>query len=254
MAHYVLVVGASGGIGTAVCRAYAERASTARVVAISRTGLDFDHPKVRALSCDHQPGSIRALVEAHPAWFRQLTRVVICNGQLHSDDFQPEKRIEQLDSEAMMMLFQINTVTPMLYLKALLPCLPPDNTFRREKLAASLHSQPRIVVTVLSARVGSITDNRAGGWYSYRASKAALNMALKTAAIEWWRRNSAVKLLAFHPGTTNTPLSQPYQSRVPPAKLFSTDFVAQKLIAQMDRALPDGALSFVDWAGCDIDW
>jgi NAD(P)-dependent dehydrogenase (short-subunit alcohol dehydrogenase family) len=110
------------------------------------------------------------------------------------------------------------------------------------------------VVAVLSARVGSIGDNRLGGWYGYRASKAALNMFLQTAAVEYARRARRVKLLAFHPGTTDTALSAPFQKNVAAGKLFTPDFVAQRLLGLMDAAEPDGRLGFLDWAGKTVPW
>ena len=102
--------------------------------------------------------------------------------------------------------------------------------------------------------VGSISDNRLGGWYSYRTSKAALNMLLKSAVIELNRRLKSVKLIAFHPGTTDSPLSKPFQKNVPKGKLFSPDFVANALIDITHHAQIDGKLSFLDWQGKTIDW
>ena len=107
---------------------------------------------------------------------------------------------------------------------------------------------------IFSARVGSIKDNHAGGWYSYRASKAALNMLLKTTAIEYARRAKQVKLIAFHPVTTDTPLSRPYSANVPEDKLFSPDFVADRLFEILKNLPADGELSFVDWQGKSIKW
>ena len=106
----------------------------------------------------------------------------------------------------------------------------------------------------LSARVGSINDNRMGGWYSYRASKAALNMLLKTAAIEYARRAKNVKLIAFHPGTTDTTLSKPFQKNIPEDKLFKPDFVARQLLMLVAKTPIDGTLSYLDWDHQSIDW
>jgi NAD(P)-dependent dehydrogenase (short-subunit alcohol dehydrogenase family) len=110
------------------------------------------------------------------------------------------------------------------------------------------------IVAALSARVGSIGDNHLGGWYAYRASKSALNMILKTAAIEYGRRAKNVKLIAFHPGTTDTELSKPFQAAVPKEKLFTPSFVAERLAMIMDEAVVDGELSYLDWKGQAIDW
>jgi NAD(P)-dependent dehydrogenase (short-subunit alcohol dehydrogenase family) len=110
------------------------------------------------------------------------------------------------------------------------------------------------VVVALSARVGSIGDNRLGGWYAYRASKSALNMMLKTVSVEYARRVKNVKLISFHPGTTDTALSKPFQASVPKQNLFSTAFVADCLMGIMDEAEVDGQLSYVDWNGKAIAW
>ena len=109
-------------------------------------------------------------------------------------------------------------------------------------------------IIVFSARVGSISENRLGGWYSYRASKAALNMMIKTDAIELARRNKNIKLIAFHPGTTDTPLSKPFQNNVPANKLFTCEFVAKQLLSIVDECELDQSASFLDWQGESINW
>jgi NAD(P)-dependent dehydrogenase (short-subunit alcohol dehydrogenase family) len=109
-------------------------------------------------------------------------------------------------------------------------------------------------VTVFSARVGSISDNHLGGWYSYRTSKAALNMLLKTVSIEFSRRAKNIKIISFHPGTTDTLLSKPFQKNVPEGKLFTCEFVANQLISIVSDTAIDGELSYVDWQGRNIDW
>jgi NAD(P)-dependent dehydrogenase (short-subunit alcohol dehydrogenase family) len=109
-------------------------------------------------------------------------------------------------------------------------------------------------IAVFSARVGSLTDNGLGGWCSYRASKAALNMSLKCAAIEYARLNKNAKLIAFHPGTTDTAMSKPFQKGVPEGKLFEPSFVAHRLITLLDAIASDGELSYIDWDGKTIPW
>jgi NAD(P)-dependent dehydrogenase (short-subunit alcohol dehydrogenase family) len=150
-----------------------------------------------------------------------------------------EKRIEDIDAGQMAELLHINSILPALWLQALLPVLK---------------SSPRCILTVFSARVGSISDNHKGGWYSYRASKAALNMIVRTAAIEYARRAPGIKLLAFHPGTVDTLLSRPFQKNVAAEKLFTPEFVAQQLLT-ICAALPlDAEASYLDWAGEPITW
>ena len=107
---------------------------------------------------------------------------------------------------------------------------------------------------VLSARVGSIGDNGLGGWYSYRGSKAALNMMLRCAALETRRVNPAAKILAYHPGTVDTPLSEPFQTNVAPEKLFSPVRAAEALDTVLSSLEADGELSYLDWRGETIPW
>ncbi|NQY02514.1 MAG: SDR family NAD(P)-dependent oxidoreductase [Halieaceae bacterium] len=237
-----LVIGAGGGIGAAMVEALLDDSSVRRVFAVSRDGQDADaqrHEVPCHLHCDHSDESIAAVVAELKAQEFSPGNIVITLGLLHDDDLQPEKAIERLNRDHLQQVLTVNTVLPALWLSALTPLL------RRSE---------RAVVACLSARVGSIGDNHLGGWYSYRASKAALNMMLKTAAVEFARRARGVKLIAFHPGTTDTRLSKPFQARVPEDKLFTPQFVAQSLLTQMQSASCDGQLSYVDWAGKTVPW
>ncbi len=238
-----LVAGASGGIGTAVVEALLSDPGVSAVYAASRR----EEPPARLAGkarlhwqlCDNSPAAVKQVVDLATQGEQSLARVVICNGILHSSRCRPEKALEQIDPACLQEVFTANAVTPVLWLQA---------------VARTLTRRQRCVIAVLSARVGSITDNRLGGWYSYRSSKAALNMLLKSAAIELARRAPASKLVAFHPGTTDTPLSRPFQSSVPEGTLFSPDFVAGRLLAILHEVQPDGELAYLDWAGKTIDW
>ncbi len=236
-----LVVGAGGGIGRALIAQLLDSDNQGPVYAVSRQSqsMDDDSGRLRWLRCDHSDAAIAGVVEQIGGEGAALSRVVLCTGMLHRDELQPEKALERLRREHVEEVLRVNTVLPALWLAALMPLL------RRS---------PRVVVAALSARVGSISDNRLGGWYSYRASKAALNMMLKSAAVELARRAPNAKLIAFHPGTTDTELSRPFQSRVDPEKLFTPDFVAGQLLALMDSARLDGELDYLDWAGKPIPW
>jgi NAD(P)-dependent dehydrogenase (short-subunit alcohol dehydrogenase family) len=163
----------------------------------------------------------------------------MCNGVLHSKKYQPEKRLEDFSAEAFLNVLNANTITPMLWLKYLTPLL---NTLNNCK------------VTIFTARVGSISDNKLGGWYSYRASKAAMNMLIKSAAVELARRAKNIKLISFHPGTTDTPLSKPFQANVAEGKLFTCEFVAKQLLTIVEDTPVDGEASFIDWQGKEIPW
>lgn len=168
-----------------------------------------------------------------------ITQIFICHGLLHNKTIQPEKKLEAFDANAFQTVMNVNALTPMLWIQHLVPILS---------------RQIPTKIAVFSARVGSISDNRSGGWYSYRASKAALNMLLKTVAIELARRAKNIKIISFHPGTTDTPLSKPFHKNVPEDKLFSTEFVAQKLLKIVDNADIDGKASYLDWKGETINW
>ena len=158
---------------------------------------------------------------------------------MHSDSFQPEKRLEDFDALAFQQVITANTLTPMLWVQKLIPILTGKSSCK---------------LVVFSARVGSISDNNLGGWYSYRASKAALNMMLKTASIELARRAKNIKVISFHPGTTDTPLSKPFQKNVPASKLFTSEFVAKQLLKIVKETEIDNTASYLDWQGKTIDW
>lgn len=243
-----IVIGASGGIGAAITQALLNNPSDSdntatRVLAVSRQSAPFQHPHLTWLQSRSDEPSIADTakrlnqhIQSTPAI---LTRVIICSGMLHNLQQRPEKRLEDLTLEHFTQSLQINALTPLLWLQQLMPLLRQAQECK---------------IAILSARVGSIADNRLGGWYSYRASKAALNMMLKNASIELARRAKGVKLISFHPGTTDTSLSRPFQANVPPKQLFAPEFVAQRLLSLIQSQPIDGQLSFIDWAGKSIDW
>ena len=249
-----IVIGASGGIASAVLARLLVDSSVDQLIAISRKDCPesfIGHSKLTWIVIDYTEDNIKdtlqTLRDKSKASAMIFKRVFICHGILHGSPesdfygrpFGPEKRLEELDSDTLHEVFHANTVVPMLWIKNLRPLL------------ASKHP---CHISVLSARVGSIGDNHLGGWYAYRASKSALNMLLKTAAIEYSRRASNVKIIAFHPGTTDTALSKPFQKNVPENKLFAPDFVAERLIGIMNTAAVDGELAYLDWDNKTIQW
>ena len=245
VASSALILGASGGLGSAMVAEFLNDPAIGQVVAISSkqypAGLEeyCTTGKLVWLTSQYNERAMADVVDQLASYAGAFSRVCICHGLLHSDTLWPEKRLEDLNGSALQDIFHSNTVVPALWLKLLFKILKGQN--------------PCIVAT-MSARVGSISDNHLGGWYAYRASKSALNMILKTAAIEYGRRAKNVKFIAFHPGTTDTALSKPFQATVPTGKLFTTEFVAERLAIIMDSAEIDGELSYLDWDGQSIGW
>ncbi|WP_018013620.1 SDR family NAD(P)-dependent oxidoreductase [Teredinibacter turnerae] len=163
-----------------------------------------------------------------------LDRVIVATGMLHSNGITPEKSLKALSYESLSTVFRVNAFYPAMVAKHFIPLLAKHETS---------------VFAALSARVGSIEDNHLGGWYAYRASKAALNMLLKTASIEARRANPNALVVGLHPGTVDSDLSQPFQSRVPKGKLFSAEFAAQQLQSVVESLGPEANGRVFAWDG-----
>lgn len=238
-----IVVGANSSIAQCVIEKLLGDSMVEQVIAISRnTNSELQSKFASSLTwicCDYTEESIKEVCLSLQSHENDFSHVVICNGLLHSEKIAPEKRLEDINSEKLQAVLQANTIVPMLWLA---------------NLVTVLKSRTDCSVAVFSARVGSIEDNRSGGWYAYRASKSALNMLIKTASIEYQRRAPNVKLIAFHPGTTDTQLSRPFQGHVPEGKLFTPQFVASSLLGIMGNLDREGSAVFLDWAGEPINW
>ena len=170
----------------------------------------------------------------------KLDLLVNCAGVLHDEkDVRPEKRLEAVDPGALRRVFEVNAFGPLLVAKHFLPLLR--------------HAE-RAVLANVSARVGSIGDNRLGGWYAYRSSKAAQNMFTRTLSIELARRAPNAICVALHPGTVDTDLSRPFQRKVVPERLFDPDRAASQLLKVIDALTPEQSGSFLAWDGSAIPW
>jgi NAD(P)-dependent dehydrogenase (short-subunit alcohol dehydrogenase family) len=235
--YRVAVFGSGGGIGSAFVEDLASRPGVASVLAYSRAGVATTSSKVHARTVDITSES--ALEQAAAAVDEPLDIAVVATGTLHSDRYGPERRLSEVNAESMLEVYRINTVAPALIAKHFLPLLARDR---------------RSVFAALSARVGSIADNRLGGWTSYRASKAALNMVLKTFAIEHGRRRKESIIVGLHPGTVDTGLSKPFSGNVPEGKLFSPAQSARYLLDVIDGLEPDDSGGFFAWDGQRIDY
>lgn len=221
-----IVVGASGGIGAAMVARLTADSRCSCVEALHRrsaVAIDFDdeHSVAAAASSLRERGPYQLIVNAA--------------GLLHEPRFMPEKRLEQLNYRQLMATFKVNTFGPALVLRHFAPLL----------------DRRRAVMGFLSAKVGSIEDNRLGGWYGYRASKAALNMIVKTAAIELARTQPCTIVVALHPGTVDTPLSRPFRG----AEVGrSPATAAGELLDVMAGLEPTDSGSFVAYDGQRLPW
>lgn len=223
--YRALVIGASGALGSAFCKLLNEDSRCAGVRELGRNsvpGLDLEKPESIA-------SAAAELTKEAPY---QL--IIHAAGLLHREGIKPEKSYSAIEADSLQAIFQVNTLGPALVLRHFLPLL-----------------DPRGAMALLSAKVGSIEDNRLGGWYAYRASKAALNMLIKTAAIELSRTRPQTRLLSIHPGTVISDLSQPFRgvSAARPASL-----AASELLSLIDRLGPADSGNFFAYNGDRLPW
>jgi NAD(P)-dependent dehydrogenase (short-subunit alcohol dehydrogenase family) len=222
-----VVIGATGGIGAALADALDARGH-AVVHRLSRSGA----PPIDLTDSTSIDAAINEVLAGPP-----ITSVFIATGMLHDATRGPEKALKELDADWLQQQFAVNTIGPALVLSRLLPKLPRDR---------------RVMVAALGARVGSISDNRAGGWYGYRAAKAALHQIIRTASIEWARSHPLGVLVALHPGTVATPLSAPFTARRASESLLTPGQSATALIDVADGLTPAQSGRIFDWKGEEI--
>jgi len=224
----IAVLGASGAIGSAFIRGLSNRHPNAHLFAFSRHGQH--HIDYR---CEDSIAQAAALAAKE----KPLDLVIVANGLLHDGTLMPEKSLRDLSADKFHRIFEVNTITPALIAKHFLPHLNKE--------------QPSIFAA-LSARVGSISDNQLGGWYAYRASKAALNMIIKNSSIEVNRRNKQAIIVGLHPGTVDSDLSKPFQSNVIDGKLFTPDYAAEKLLDVLKSLSPEHTGRCFAWDGQEV--
>jgi NAD(P)-dependent dehydrogenase (short-subunit alcohol dehydrogenase family) len=231
------VFGAAGGIGDAMVRALSFDPRCAVVYAGARHAVRPDSTKVRAFRFDlEDEASICAAAETCSA-DGLVHLVVVATGLLHAPNLQPEKTWRSLDAGALHRAFAVNAIGPALIGKYTLPLLSRSD---------------KSVFAALSARVGSISDNRLGGWHAYRASKAALNMLIRNLAIELGRVNRSAACVALHPGTVDTALSAPFRDGTRASKLFTPDVAAGHLLSVIDSLTPEHSGRLFAWDGAEI--
>ena len=244
-----LVVGASQGIGLGFVKSLLQQDNIAQVYATYRQRESANelfelqtkfNSRLECLQVDiTQEEQIAAATSQIDKSKGQLHLAIYCVGVLHEGKLTPEKSLRQINSQNLLDYFQVNSIGAILLAKHLMPLFKKND--------------PSIFACI-SAKVGSIGDNRLGGWYGYRASKAALNMFLKTTAIEYSRRCPKTTVLALHPGTTDTRLSAPFQKNVPPGKLFPVEHTVNLLSKVIEQTDIKDSGKFFSWDGSELPW
>lgn len=244
----VLVVGANQGIGLGFVRHLLRDQLIGQVYATHRTKATTELATTLAqypnrLSLIPMDITDEAQIAQGIAQIQcqidKLHLVLYCVGFLHEGNIQPEKSLQQISAEHLLRYFQVNSIGAVLLGKYVLPLLKHGD---------------RSVFASISAKVGSIGDNQLGGWYGYRASKAALNMFMRTMAIEYSRKSPKTLVVMLHPGTTDTRLSKPFQRNVPPDKLFPVERSVTQLLSVIEALRSDDNGQFFSWDGSRLPW
>ena len=237
----VLIIGGNQGIGRSMAELLQ---SEHRLIVTSRSFNELTEVAADSWQVHCDLSDENAITQLYPQLQQQVRHidwVINCAGVLHNDSFQPEKTFKQCNFNQFETSFKVNCWGHLQVIKSIQPLLIKA----KNPIMASL-----------SARIGSIEDNRLGGWYTYRMSKAALNMGFKTLGIEWSRMCPSAKLMLLHPGTTDTALSKPFQKNLPNKQIQSPVDVARKLINQITahaKSKQQGTV-FIDYAGKQIPW
>ena len=234
-ASRAVIFGATGGIGAALTRQLVGSGDFSVVYAGARNLPCVERPASVPFRFDLTDESSIEQAASVIGASGHIDLAIVATGMLHSPgQALPEKSWRAIDGQAMAVLFAVNTIGPALIAKHFLPLMRRDG---------------RCVFAVLSARVGSISDNRLGGWHSYRASKAALNMLVRNFAVELTTRNAQAIAVAIHPGTVDTALTKPFQHGVPAGKLFAPDHSAAHILAAIDRLSAADSGGLFAWDG-----
>ncbi len=237
MTSNIAIFGGSGGIGTAFTKQFTFLNPNATINVFSRQKPKKVLPNVKYHSINYQDEVSIDESAKIASKDSLLDMVIVATGILHEGEIKPEKSIKDLSLEKFQRIFEINSIVPILIAKHLLP---------------KMNRETKSIFAALSARVGSISDNQLGGWYSYRASKAALNMAIKTLALEIRRSNKNAIIIGLHPGTVDTNLSKPFQRNVPTGKLFTPEYSTQKMLEVLKNLTSRQSGKCFAWDGKEI--
>ena len=234
MEGLALVVGA-GGIGRQIAEDLASKENNLEVILCGRKNV---FKNFWELDIENE-NSLKDFRDKLSKSKLNLRLVLNATGRLHSEKLNPEKRLQHINRENLIESFSINAFAPILLAKTI-------EEFINKELEFNFAS--------ISARVGSITDNKTGGWYAYRAAKSAQNQLFKSLSIEWARKYPKAIITLLHPGTVNTNLSKPFHKFVPKDKLFSPQKTSSYLIDILRHQKPTDSGKFIAWDGKEIPW
>lgn len=235
--EHVVIIGAGGAIGGALVDHYVAQPGVKRIFAFSREGKPFASEMVQSFKLDYYDEAAMADAAAHLDEVGGVDLMVVTTGVLHTEDIMPEKALHDLTAHKFETLFRIDTIVPALITKHFIGHLRVDR---------------EAVFAILSARVGSVSDNHLGGWYAYRCAKAALNMFIKNTSIELARKHKHQCIVGIHPGTVDSPLSKPFQAHLDPKKIFSPALAAQYVQKVISDAKPQDSGKVLAWDGKEI--
>lgn len=228
----IAIFGANGAIGKALCNHYINQSN---VFAFSRNDFDLNHEFLnKSFLTEYEEGLISQKAKNFDDEF--FNKIIISIGMLHNEDYLPEKRIDDFSSDQFFKTIESNLLIPTLITK-----------YFHRKL-----KKEQSTLAILSARVGSISDNRTGGWYSYRASKAGLNMTIKNLSVELGRLGRSITVIGLHPGTVDSRLSQPFQKNLEDSKIFSANYSVSKLTSVIDSVNVNSSGKCIAWDGTEI--
>ena len=239
MTKNIIIIGSSGAIGSSFLNHYAKEDKNNVIYALSRGETASPSSNIHNVSIDIESDSSISNASSICSEAGPFDIIIVTTGMLSDENISPEKSLRHLNKESLSKIFSVNTLGPALIAKYFIPLLKKD--------APSF-------LGFLSARVGSISDNRIGGWYSYRASKAALNMIIKSLSIEVSRNNPQSIIAGLHPGTVDSKLSKPFQGNVSEGKLFTPDYSVSKMAEVISNLKPENSGSCFAWDGEEIEF
>jgi len=233
----IVIIGNSGAIGSAFIKEFSDRPETQIIHSFGRSKNLNHAAKISFHYLDYNDESSIENAAFIASQNNPIDLVLVTTGILHDHEFKPEKSFTELSADKFQKLFEINTIIPAMLAKHFL------NKINKNK---------RSVFAALSARLGSISDNQLGGWYSYRASKSALNMFIKTTSIEMKRRSKKTIVVGLHPGTVKSRLSKPFHKSVQENKLFTPEYSVRCLISVLDKLTVYDSGKCFAWDGKEI--